>query len=696
MGYTLIDEAGAPAKGTYTLLPDEPQAPKKKGFGEQLNAAISDVPRQLGLTARYGLEGLGGIADLVTSPIRGALNMAGMNIKPGMGQVASNALGLPQPQNGTERIVGDATRMVAGGLLPMGAGAALARNGSGVAQGVGRMLASNPGQQLASAAAAGAAGGYTRETGGGEGAQLASSLAAGIAAPFAIGGVQRLAQGAARMAAGRPPAPPMQIDVTINNALENSGFKLSDLPADVAKGIRADVVNALKISDDLSPDAVRRLADFRITGTVPTAASLTLDPAMVTQQRNLAKLGINSKDPVAQQLGQTQNANNRQLTAGLNTLGANTTDDAIAGAGRVMGALEQRNGRAKDIIGTLYQNARDTNGRSASLDPYTFSQRANNMLDEALLGGKLPSDVKNLLNKAASGEMPLTVDVAEQFKTRIGDLQRSTFDMAERKALGMVRSALDDTPLLPGQEIGQESINAFNKARSMNRAWMNIVDKTPALQAVRDGIEPDKFVQQFIVGTGPKANAMDVAMLKNSIKGSPDAMNAVKQQVTAFLKKKALNNAADEVGNFSQSAYKKALESIGDRKLTLFFSKPEIDQMKAIGRVASYEQFQPAGSAINNSNTASAGMAAMLDRIGSSSLLSKVPFGKVLAEPLQNIAIGLQASKSLNVPRALSNGMTPQQQFLPPPGSTMVSPSIFMGTDTEEAQRLREAGLLPP
>lgn len=674
-------------------------APKaSKPFGQQLNDAVADVPRQLGLTARYGLEGLGGMADLVTSPIRAGLNAAGMNIKPGMGQVASDVLGLPQPRTAGERVVGDASRMVAGGLLPIGAGAALARGGSGVAQGVGRMLAANPAQQLASAGAAGAAGGYTRETGGNDTSQLLASLAAGVATPFAMNAATRGAQsvaGAARNAFSPRAPSPVQVDITINNAIGQSGMKLADLPAEVAAGIRADVAKAMQIGDDLSPDAVRRLADFRLTGATPTAASLTLDPAMVTQQRNLAKLGINSKDTAAQQLGQTQGANNRQLTAGLNTLGASTADDAIAGGGKVMDALGQRNDRAKTIIDTLYQRARDTNGRSAALDPHAFTNRANDLLDEALLGGKLPGDVRNLLNKAAAGDMPLTVDVAEQFKTRIGDLQRSTQDMAERKALGMVRSALDDAPLLPGQQIGQESIAAFNKARGMNRAWMGIVEKTPALQAVRDGIEPDKFVQQFIVGTGAKANVMDVAMLKNSIKSSPDALTAVKGQITAFLKQKALSGAADEVGNFSQSGYNKALNAIGDRKLKLFFTDADINQMKAIGRVASYEQFQPAGSAINNSNTASTGMAAMLDRIGSSAFLSKFPGGKLFADPMQNIAIGMQAKQSLNVPQALTDGIR-RPLPLPAPRGLMVSPAALMGTESEEDRRRREAGLLFP
>lgn len=667
-------------------------APKpEKPFGEQLNDTIHDLPRQLGLTARYGLEGAGGIADMVTSPIRGALNLIpGVDIKPGMGQAAASLLNLPQPQNARERIVGDASRMVAGSMLPLAAGAGLAKNGSGVAQGVGQMLASNPVQQIASAGASGAAGGYTRETGGNDTSQLAASLAAGLAAPLAVNGIQRGATAVARQlssAAAPSPQQIAQIDITINNALQPSGLSLGDLPAQVAQGIRDDVGKAFRTSDQVSPDAVRRLADYRLTGLTPTAGGLTLDPAIVTQQKNLAKLGINSKDQVAQQLGQTQNANNRALTQGLNGLGAATADDPFAGGEKIIGALDQRNTRAQQLINQEYTAARGTDGRSAALDPHAFTNKANDLLDEALLGGKLPSDVRNLLNKAATGEMPLTVDVAEQFKTRIGDLQRASSDAAERKALGMVRSALNDTPLLPGQQIGQDAIDAFNKARSLNRSWMQIVERTPALQAVRDGIEPDKFVQQFIVGGGGKSNVMDVAMLKNSIKANPEAMDAVRTQIAAFLKQKALGGAADEVGNFSQSAFNKALTSIGDRKLNLFFKPDEINQLKAIGRVSSYEQFQPAGSAVNNSNTAGAGGAMLLDRIASSPLLSKLPFGQqAIAQPLQNITLGIQAGRAMDVPRTLA---VPRSPALLGRQGLMVSPAAFIGLDNEEERQRR-------
>jgi hypothetical protein len=689
------------------------QPAQTKSFGKDLSDTIADMPRQLGLTARYGLEGVGGMFDtFIGNPLRTlASPILGNKPTADTGKTLADLVHLPEPQTPTERIVGDASRMVAGSALPIAAGANLAKNGVGTAQQVGKVISSNPGQQLLSAGSSGLAGGYTRETGGDNAAQFVASLAGGLAAPAAVGMAKNGTQAAAnigRNLMGRG-IDPQQIDITISNALKDTGINLGDLPANVANGIRSDVADAYKLNGTLSPDAVRRLADYRLVGATPTAARLTLDPAAVTQQANLAKLGANSKDAAAQQLARTQNRNNQVLINGLNDLGAGSAGDSISGAQDIIGALSGRNARAQGIINDLYSKARDSAGRAAPLDPYAFSQRAGDLLNEANVESFLTPDIRNKLNGFASGQIPLNVDIAEQFKTNLGSIQRNSTDGNVRKALGLVRQALDETPLLNQQagnfggnqmtahgglasaapSLGQDAMDAFNKARLMNRSWMQIVERTPALQAVRDGIEPDKFVQQYIVGGGPKADVMDVAMLKNSIKSSPDAMTAVKSQITSFLKQKALNGAADEVGNFSQSFYNKALQSIGDRKLNLFFSKDEINQLKAIGRVASYEQFQPVGSAVNNSNTASTGMAALLDRIGGSSILSKIPFGKVIAEPVQNIAIGMKSTNALNAPAALVGGQQPLAPMLQEP-SMMLSPAVFMGQGSEEEKKKRQ------
>lgn len=661
-------------------------AEEDKPFGQQLNEAISDIPRQVGLTARYGIEGVGSVADMVATPFRAAVNAVApddMQAHTGTGSRLADALGLPKPANGRERIIGEGARMMAAGAVPLGASAKIADVSSGTTNAIAKVLSANPTQQIASAGAAGSAGEYTKDTGGDARSQLAASLVAGIATPLAINKAGQVAGAAGRFAKSLRPVSPVQaqqtaqqIDIHINNALEPSGLTLDALPTAVRAGMRQDVAQALSSEGVLSPDAIRRLADYRLTGATPTAGTLTLDPAIVSQQKNLQKIGINSKDPAAQRLGRVENENNQQLIGELNSLGANTPDTPIVGGRKVMAALNARNERAKSLINDRYEVARNTEGRSATIDPAHFTKNANDLLDFNLLGGKIPADVRNRMNAIAKGDHPLTIDTAEQFKTQLAALQRASADGAERRALGLVRQALDNAPLIDGQ--GQLAQEAFNSARRINRAWMGIVDRTPALQAVRDGMEPDKFVQQFIVGSGGTANVADLSALRRSVRGSPEAMNAIRGQITAALKKQALSGAADEVGNFSQSAYNKALNAIGDEKLSMFFTPEQVAKMKAIGRVASYEQFQPKGSAVNNSNTAGAALANILDRLGGSPLLSKIPFGNALQQPAQNIVVGIKAGKALDVPRAL---VGPAVQRKQPAGLLMSPAALLPGQD---------------
>jgi len=680
-----------------------------KPFGEQLNESIADVPRQIGLTARAGLQGLGNIVDLVATPVRAAGNLvlpASQQMKPGIGRMLSNSLGLPVPRNATERVVGDIGETMAGAAAPIGIASRVAQGSTGVTNAVARSLAAAPATQLASAASAGGAGGYVRETGGNALSQFVAALGAGIATPLAA---NKIAQLAGRIGTRTPTYTPDELDVKINAAIAPNGIKVENMAPQVAQGIRDDVAAALKISDDLKPDELRRLADYRLTGLTPTKATLSLDPAIISQQKNLAKQGINSKDAAAQQLGQTENANNREIISGMNKLGS-AAPATLAGAGTtISGTLGARDARAQALISSRYSQARAANGRSAELDPDAFVTRANSLIDEALLGDKIPAAVRNILNKKwtqvindgklpvpgapAPAAAPLTVDMAEQFKTSIAGLQRASSDAAERKALGYVRQALDETPLLPGQDIGQEAINAFTRARKLNRSYMQIVEKTPALAAVRDGVEPDKFVNTYITGNGKDSTIAAQQALRSSIKGDPLAITTVREQIIEHLKSRALGRASDEIGNVSQSAFNKALKDIGDERLAIWFPQKDIDQLKALGRVASYEQVQPRGSAVGNSNTGAVLMSNILDRIAGSALLSKIPAGGLIQQPVQNISIGIGSKRALNAPAAIAAD-TPAAV---PSNRLRNMPSAVIGVgaaeqDREDKKRLRDFG----
>lgn len=694
-----------PAKRpAWESAPVEPPAAVKVGRG------LMEIPRQIGLTARYGLEGAGQASELVTEPLRqyvtdplvrlvtgaGKQNLSSLvtgqqqpTQSPAAGQVASGFadwLGLPKPEGANERVVGDVTRTMASVGTLGGAGRAVTGAADAAVQAaqrlgnspaaaqlvskIGQFFSANPLQQVVSAAGAGGAGGAVREAGGGAGSQAVAALAGGLAAPAALGGAQALVNKAASVL--RPAQTTQQVEQQIELALSRNGVDWKAVPERLKQGMRAEVQQALKTNGELDGEALTRLLDFkRVEGATPTRGMVTLDPVQITRERNLAKTGANSVDVGMQRLAQVENQNNRALINALNQAGAANAPDQVATGSRLINSLQRNLDADQSNINALYSAARDSSGRSFPLDGARFTANANKALDDALLGGSLPPSVGEHLNRVARGEVPFTVDYAEQLKTAIGNLQRSSQDGNTRRALGVVRQALDDTPVLGlGQQgpaagarpnnhgmlpavpnapqLGEESVAAFNKARAANRAMMQRVEATPALAAVREGIEPDKFVQQFITGNGKDASIRSVQALRREIANDPEAQAAVRAHLADYLKQKALGGASDELGNFSAANFRKALDGIGDQKLRAFFSPEEIEQLRAVSRVSSYMTAQPKGSAVNNSNSGALLIGRGMDWLDM--VAGRLPIGQ---DTVRGFIRGAQQGAAVNVAPSL-------------------------------------------
>ncbi|MCP1679408.1 hypothetical protein [Kerstersia gyiorum] len=688
---------------------------EEPGFFERAGNTIKEVGRQVGLTARYGLEGLGQASQLFTEPIRIAVvnpaaRALGLPEAEPSGQVMStfaDLVGLPSPANARERVVGDAARMMAGGggLLKASQMAASALTGPvqtatmraiegglvpakyvraaqgsiGVPGSAFTSLAANPGQQLAAAIGAGASGGAVREAGGGELAQAAAALAGGVGAGIVSQSLMDIGRKSAR-AADRvfrqfSPARAQRMENTIEVTLRQSGIDWSDVPERIRQGMRAEVEKALRTGDDLDPAALRRLLDFqRVPGATPTRGMLSQDPVQITREMNLAKTGANATGEGLQGLARVQNENNRALIEALNQAGAGSADDAYTAGVRLIGSLERGIDAERASVGRLYDAARDSQGRSFPLDGRSFADRAIQSLDDDLVGGFLPPQVRDHLNRISAGEVPFTVDYAEQLKTLIGNIQRRSTDGNARHALGLVRSALDDTPVLglgeqtaamgaravnpgnlpavPGSaDLGQDAIEAFGRARAANRQMMQRIERNPALKAIFDEkATPEQFVNRFIIGHGAKAD--DVRSLAHEIINvDPRGMDVARGQIARWLKESAIGpGTADEVGKFSASGFRRALDSIGQEKLRAFFTPEEIAQLRSISNVANYMTAQPVGSAVNNSNSGALMLGKGIDLLDS--LASKVPFLK-LGDQIQVITRGIQQGQAQRVAPAL-------------------------------------------
>ncbi len=567
----------------------ELDAPKTR-----LTDEFSISSRPFELTGRYLAESAGGLADLVTSPVKAGANLLGGNYQTDTySRAVSEGLdnfGVASPETGPEKVVGQASKLLAAGGPFVKSGQLLSK-APGVVGNIGKVLSSQPRLQAVSAGSAGASGEFAKQKGASPLGQFGASLLGGLT-PAAVKGVAGSFKGLLPESKG------------VQQVLDK--IDLKGIPKGSVDRLRKSVDDALK-NGDLDSASLRRMVDFARTGATPTQASLTLDPIQKTQQLNLAKIGAQSSNPNLQKLSNVQHSNNRTLISGLDDLSDGIDyDPYLGGQAAIKPVLNKQQGFI-EAQKELYASARDESGRALPLDRTSFINRVDDLLAQENKTAFLPKPIKKMINTISQGvigkgesqrEVPFNVDVMDQLKTTLSTAQRSADGNASR-ALTLVRQALDETQL---QGAGDDAILAFDKARAATFALKQWEESSPAIKAIVDGATPDTFMDKFVIGRS--ASVKDVSKLVDEVSADPNAFNALKMQVAAWIKNQAIPTRVDGEGVLRSASLNTALKKIGDRKLNLFFSPAEVEQIKATNRVAFYDQYQPIGSAVNNSNSA--------------------------------------------------------------------------------------------
>lgn len=143
---------------------------------------MENATRQLGLTGRAALSGVAAIPTMLGQGVAGLINtVAGTNLDPaGALQRNLSRMGLPEPQNGGERIAQDVAGAMAGQGGAMKVGEIMARSPGPITQGAGQILAANPASQIGAATGAGGGSSIARESGAGPLGQTIAGLAGGV------------------------------------------------------------------------------------------------------------------------------------------------------------------------------------------------------------------------------------------------------------------------------------------------------------------------------------------------------------------------------------------------------------------------------------------------------------------------------------------------------------------------------------
>ncbi|MFY4261456.1 glycoside hydrolase family 104 protein [Achromobacter xylosoxidans] len=199
--------AASTPKTTTEIAPDgvmtvgmAQEDPTTKAAPPEERGMLSRLGRQVGLTARAGVTGLTGLSSLGTnSAIKGINALFGTDIPLADVNATLSALGLPEPENATERVAQDAAGAMAGaGGVAKAAQTLVNPLVNSLGQRIAGVLAGSPGIQVASGATGGVSAGLAREGGAGPVGQLVAGLAGGLGPALATAGGAGLLRGAVR------------------------------------------------------------------------------------------------------------------------------------------------------------------------------------------------------------------------------------------------------------------------------------------------------------------------------------------------------------------------------------------------------------------------------------------------------------------------------------------------------------------
>ena len=249
-------------------------------------------------------------------------------------------------------------------------------------------------------------------------------------------------------------------------------------------------------------------------------------------------------------------------------------------------------------IRAAYKKLEDANGGQFPVDAQAIVQNADALLAKKMKTNFVPPEIAADLRAFREGA-PMTFEQFEALRTNLAaEIRKAerSGDGNRAAAASLIRQAMEALPL-KGEAASLKPL--ADQARTLAKARFDALKKDPAYKAaVDDSVPADKYFDKFVVN-GVNKNIK--TMVETLGRDSP-AHQHMRAGTINWLSDKA--GIVEGRGNFSQAQYNKALKKLDDVKNFQAIFDPESQlQLRTLGNVAAYTQFQPRGSFVNNSNT---------------------------------------------------------------------------------------------
>lgn len=266
----------------------------------------------------------------------------------------------------------------------------------------------------------------------------------------------------------------------------------------------------------------------------------------------------------------------------------------------------------KDAVNQAYQDLAAANGGKLPIDGKKFANDAISTLKDEDRFDYLPQVIVKKLEDYSSGKKTMNFNLFENLRTDLASEMRKADragDGTTKYALSKVRDSLESLPITGDAENLRP---LADRAREMARSVFAKRDSDPAYAAVFDdetkagSYSPlaDTFINKYVI-KAPRAN---LEQLTSKLSSNNEARQTIASSLIDYLRSSGGVDTRTGSGNFTQAGYNKALTSVAP-KIDLLVDTKTADLLHQIGNVARYTQFQPRGSFVNTSNTATALMA---------------------------------------------------------------------------------------
>lgn len=379
---------------------------------------------------------------------------------------------------------------------------------------------------------------------------------------------------------------------------------MSALPAGQQSDLIAEAAAQIRATGTLNAEALDRranlLANLGNTGRV-TKSMVTRNPQDFAIERNLSKL--TGPDPelnrIAGELTDTYAANDAALTGRLRGFSQGLPQGTQEALGQnALQSIDDLAQASQRDVGRLYEQVRNARGDELASD----ARRLYAVLDD--------------LRDSPVAD-PVTIAATRRL-TRLGMLdsagQRTSNTLTVRQAEGL-RQFINQQPNVFGKSqliraidedvIGGLGDDAFVDARAAARNRFDLLDN-PATQRALNAfgeLQQGKTAQNFIKSQIIDGAEQDVTTLLRTLDTQPGAVNSLRAGVLQYLEGKAVNPNS---GQFSGAALNKAIQQIGPAKLARIFGTDRANELLSLARAAIDATYQPAYSAVNSSNSATA------------------------------------------------------------------------------------------